>query len=83
MILNDLQWLFCVVFGLASNGLAHSGFQTKFFGNLQSYAYSFSGENVAQGTQFLAVYGLCRYSRGFAGDGASNESVVVENDDFR
>jgi len=41
------------------------------------YAYTFSGKNVAQGTQFLAVEGFCRYSRGFAGDGASNESVVV------
>ena len=34
-------------------------------------------------TQFLAVSGLCRYSRGFAGEGASNESVVVENVNFR
>ena len=38
------------VFGSASNGLAYSGFQTKLFGNLQSCAYTFSGENVAQGT---------------------------------
>ena len=26
---------------------------------------------------------MCRYSRGFAGEGASNESGVVENGDFR
>jgi len=26
---------------------------------------------------------FCRYSRGFAGEGASNESGVVENGDFR
>ena len=31
----------------------------------------------------MVVYGLCRYSRGFAGEGVSNESVVVENGDFR
>jgi len=29
------------------------------------------------------VSGLCRYSRGFAGEGASNESGVIENSDFR
>ena len=71
------------VFGLASNGLAYSGFQIKLFGNLQSYAYTFSGKIVAQGTHFLAVYGSCRYSPGFPGEWASNESVVVENGDFR
>ena len=32
---------------------------------------------------FWQYIGLCRYSRGFAGDGASNESGVVENGDFR
>jgi len=43
------------VFGSAYNGLAYSGFQTKLFGNLQSYADTFSGKNIAQGTQFLAI----------------------------
>jgi len=38
--------------------------------------------DVAYGTQFLAVYGLCRYSRGFAGERASSESGVVKNGDF-
>ena len=49
------------------------------FGNLHSYAqaHTFSGNNVAQGMQFLAVYGLCRYSREFDGNGAPNESVIV------
>jgi len=45
---------------------------------------SAAGKNVAQETQFLTVKGLCRYSLGFGGEGASNESVVVpENGDFR
>jgi len=44
------------VCGLASNGLAYSGFQSKLFGNLQSYAYTFSGQNVANGTPLLAVW---------------------------
>jgi len=43
------------VFSSASNGLAYSGFQMKLFENLQSYAYTFSGKNVANGMQFLAV----------------------------
>ena len=30
----------------------------------------------------LAVWGLCWYSRGFPGEGASNNSVVIENVDF-
>jgi len=50
------------VFGSASNDLAYSGFQTKLFGILSVE------KNVAQGTQFLAVYGLCRYSRRFPGE---------------
>ena len=53
------------------------------FKNLQSYPHTVSDKNVAQGTLFLAVQDLCRYSRGFAGEGASNESGVVENGDFR
>jgi len=32
--------------------------------------------NVAQGSMFLARKDLCGYSRGFAGDGASNKSGV-------
>jgi len=43
------------VFRSASNGWAFSGFRTELFGNLQSYAYTFSGKNLAQRTQFLAV----------------------------
>jgi len=39
--------------------------------------------NVAHGSQFLAKLNLCGYSQGFAGEGASNESAVVENGDFR
>jgi len=38
------------VSGSASNGLTYSGFHTKLFGNLQSYAYTFSGKNLAHGT---------------------------------
>jgi len=135
---NRWPWM-AILHGSASNGLAYSGFQTKLFGNLQSYAYTFSSKNVAQGTQFPAVYGLCRYSwlpgthwvticviqrlaltvsdvysrlicfqststssalellhsmryinlrftyllTYFTGQGASNQSVVVENGDFR
>jgi len=83
--IDDLEWLFCLksVFGSASNGLAYSGFQKKVSGNLHSYAYTFSCKNVAHGTQFPVVYGLCRYSRGFSREGSSNESVVVEYGDFR
>jgi len=36
------------VFGLDSNELAFSGFQTKLFQNLQSYTYTLNGTNVAQ-----------------------------------
>jgi len=41
-----------------------------------------SDRNVAQGSQFLAILGLCEYSRGFAGEGASNESEVFEKWQF-
>ena len=34
-------------------------------------------QNVGQRSQFLLKYGLCGYSRGFAGEGASNEGGVV------
>ena len=37
-----------------------------------------SRKNVVPGNK-----SLCRYSREFAGEGASNESEVVENGDFR
>ena len=54
MTLNYLEWPFCVKICFRL-GLAYSGFQTKLLGNLQSYAYTFSGKNVARGTQVMAV----------------------------
>jgi len=48
------------------------------FENLQSYPYAVSGKNVAQGSQFLAMWDLCGYSRWFAGEKASNKSGVVK-----
>jgi len=35
----------------------------------------------SQGSEFLERYGLCGYSLRFAGERASNESGVVENND--
>jgi len=40
-------------------------------------------QNVAQGSQFLGEYNLCGFLQEFAGLGGSNESGVVENDNFR
>jgi len=51
MTLNDPEWPFCVkiCFGLSNYWVGVSGFRTKLFENLQSYPYTVSDKNVAQG----------------------------------
>jgi len=44
------------VSGSATNGLA-SGFRTKLFENLQSYPYTVSNKNVAQGKVYADIRG--------------------------
>ena len=50
--IDDLEWPFCVkiCFGLGNGWVGVSGFRTKLFENLQSYPYTVSDKNVAQGT---------------------------------
>jgi len=81
MTLNDLEWQFRVkiCFGLGNWWVRVSGFRTKLFENLQSYPYNVCDKNVAQERNFWQ-YKV--YTRGFSGEGASNESVVIENGDF-
>ena len=73
------------VSGLATDGLASAVFgqlTVRKFAELPIYCHrqNCSPGNVVSGT--VSIY-LCRYSRGLPGEGASNESVVVENSNFR
>ena len=62
-----------------------SGFRTKLFENLQSYSYTVSDKNVAHRERSLWQYKVYAFAEVPWGGGiiASNESVVVENGDFR
>ena len=64
----------------ATNGLASPAFGQNCSKTCRATIYSqrqkCSPENEVSGR-------LCRYSRGFAGEGALNESGVSENGDFR
>ena len=65
MTLNDRAWPFCVkiCFGLGNWWVGVPGFLTKLFENLQSYPYTVSDKNVAQGR----FSGSIRFMQIFAG----------------
>ena len=67
--------------GSATNELAFLAFGQNCSKNVKSYLYTVSDKIVAQGSQFLA--GFMQIFAGFDREGASNESGVVVNGDFR
>jgi len=70
------------VSGSATNELAFLAF-VKTVGKFEELPIYCQRQNCSPWILVSSNLDLCGYSRGFAGEGESNESVVVVNGDFR
>jgi len=80
MTLNDLEWSFCVKIFLRARQLMATNKTVRKFAELPIYCQrqkGIAGNVVSGSVRFMQIFA------GFPGEGASNESVVVENGDFR